>query len=73
MLNIKPEPITQRTLPYLLNHILKPTPPLTHIHPHNLTHTFPTHLFNQPPHLTTLQSLLPHLNFSTTPKYTHLS
>ncbi|WP_145400227.1 tyrosine-type recombinase/integrase, partial [Staphylococcus epidermidis] len=43
------------------------------IHPHELTHTFPTHLLNQAPHLTTLQSLLPHVNLSTTPRYTHLS
>ena len=73
IVNMKGDPITERGLRYLLNDVVKRTAGVTEIHPHKLRHTFATHLLNQGADLRTVQSLLGHVNLSTTGKYTHVS
>lgn len=73
IVNMKGDPITERGIRYLLNDVVKRTAGVTEIHPHKLRHTFATHLLNQGADLRTAQSLLGHVNLSTTGKYTHVS
>lgn len=73
IVNMKGNPITERGIRYLLNDVVKRTAGVTEIHPHKLRHTFATHLLNQGADLRTVQSLLGHVNLSTTGKYTHVS
>lgn len=73
IVNMKGDPITERGVRYLLNDVVKRTAGITEIHPHKLRHTFATHLLNQGADLRTVQSLLGHVNLSTTGKYTHVS
>ena len=73
IVNMKGDPITERGIRYLLNDVVKRTAGVTEIHPHKLRHTFATHLLNQGADLRTVQSLLGHVNLSTTGNYTHVS
>ena len=73
IVNMKGDPITERGIRYLLNDVVKRTAGVTEIHPHKLRHTFATHLLNQGADLRTVQSLLGHVNLSTTGRYTHVS
>ncbi|KKI61774.1 Site-specific tyrosine recombinase [Staphylococcus warneri] len=73
IVNMQGQPITERGVRYVLNDVVKRTSGVTNIHPHKLRHTFATHLLSQGADLRTVQSLLGHVNLSTTGKYTHVS
>ena len=72
-LNYRGEPLTPRGLRYILNRIVEKAVGVYEIHPHKIRHTFATHLLNQGADMRTVQTLLGHVNLSTTGIYTHVT
>lgn len=66
-------PLTDRGVRYVLNQIIKRSSLQAHIHPHELRHTFATHLLNHGADMRTVQELLGHVDLSSTQIYAHVT
>ena len=71
--NAKGHPLTDRGVRYILNQIIEKSALDAHIHPHELRHTFATHLLNHGADMRTVQELLGHVDLSSTQIYAHVT
>lgn len=71
--NARGEALTTRGVRYILNQIIKRSSLNSHIHPHELRHTFATHLLNHGADMRTVQELLGHVDLSSTQIYAHVT
>ena len=72
-LNHRGGPLTPRGVRVVLDEITSNTSDKIKVHPHMIRHSFATHLLNGGADLRSVQSLLGHVNLSTTQIYTHIS
>ncbi len=72
-LNHRGGPLTPRGVRVILDEITSNTSDKIKVHPHMIRHSFATHLLNGGADLRSVQSLLGHVNLSTTQIYTHIS
>ncbi|MFB4162656.1 tyrosine recombinase XerC [Alteribacillus sp. JSM 102045] len=72
-LNNRGGPLTERGVYYMVNKRVKTVSQTLHISPHDLRHTFATHLLNNGADLRSVQDLLGHEHLSTTQLYTHVT
>lgn len=72
-LNHRGGPLTTRGVRVVLDEITNETSEKIKVHPHMIRHSFATHLLNGGADLRSVQSLLGHVNLSTTQIYTHIS
>ena len=73
LLNSRGGPLTDRGVRVILDEITSKTAENIKVHPHMIRHSFATHLLNGGADLRSVQSLLGHVNLSTTQIYTHVS
>src|SRR5699024_6238745 len=73
LVNLKGAPMTEGGIRYVLDDVVKRTAGVTDIHPHKLRPTFATHTLHQGADVRTVQSLLGHVNLSTTGRYAHVT
>ena len=72
-LNQHGKPLTVRGLEYILEQVIKASSLPGDMHPHELRHSFATHMLNHGADLRTVQELLGHASLSTTQIYTHVT
>lgn len=72
-LNARGGPLTDRGFRHVINERVKKVSSTLRISPHDLRHTFATHLLNHGADLRVVQDLLGHANLSTTQIYTHVT
>ncbi|SDH93020.1 tyrosine recombinase XerC [Alteribacillus bidgolensis] len=72
-LNNNGAPLTERGVCYVVNKRVKAVSQTLNISPHDLRHTFATHLLNNGADMRTVQDLLGHEHLSTTQIYTHVT
>lgn len=72
-LNSKGKRLTQRGIRFILNKYIARLGSQKKISPHDIRHTFATHLLNAGADLRSVQELLGHVNLTTTQIYTHVT
>ncbi len=72
-LNHQGKPLTERGVYYIVNRRAKELSETLHVSPHDIRHTFATHLLNRGADLRSVQELLGHEHLSTTQMYTHVT
>lgn len=71
--NAKGGQLTSRGVRYILNQVIQRSSLTADIHPHELRHTFATHLLNNGADMRTVQELLGHVDLSSTQIYAHVT